>query len=483
MNRRPIMGLLAIGALALVLSALGGGGGAASAGRLPPCPETWPEATGFHDGWYVIIDRDTNGNKHGRAYPANAGYDVGYVPSAPWETCIVRIKDNPGVEQLDMSKDDEPSSNRQASSNRQPSSNRETPSNTPDHQPGRIESAIGQGGDGDSPPASPQRGAYSISAGATANAGTTANAQATTVEGQPATLTLTLSAAAPTGGAQFTVSPGYGGDATAAADDVGSVTSPVTVPTGDTTLTITIPTVDDAVDEDDETFTVTVAGGDGWTETGAGSGTVTVTITDNDTSGVTVNAASPVRVNEGATATYTVILTSRPTADVTITAVSDDDGAATVRPASHTFSPSQWNQAKTFTVRGVADDDTNDESVVISHRVTSADAKYAGALVSSVRVVVSDTTSPSQQGTSTDQQGSGGEPPRPTATPAPTPTRSSSSSSSGSGSGSGSGGSCPNDIQHEHNGDKHWHSWSINHANGRCEHYVAHSGIGYHPPP
>lgn len=472
MNRRPIMGLLAIGALALVLSALGGGGGAASAGRLPPCPETWPEATGFHDGWYVIIDRDTNGNKHGRAYPANAGYDVGYVPSAPWETCIVRIKDNPGVEQLDMSKDDEPSSNRQ------PSSNQETPSNTPDHQPGRIESAIGQGGDGDPPPASPQRGAYSISAGAPANAGTTANAQATTVEGQPATLTLTLSAAAPTGGAQFTVSPGYGGDATAAADDVGSVTSPVTVPAGDTTLTITIPTVDDAVDEDDETFTVTVAGGDGWTESGAGSGTVTVTITDNDTSGVTVNAASPVRVNEGATATYTVILTSRPTADVTITAVSDDIGAATVHPASHTFSPSQWNQAKTFTVRGVADDDTNDESVVISHRVTSADGRYSVLAVSSVRVVVSDTTPPSQQGTSTDQQGSGGEPTRPTATPAPTPTRSSSSS------GSGSSNSCPSDYEHKHDGyPEHWHQWSPDNLSGECLHSLGQSkgdNIPYH---
>ena len=479
MNRRPIMGLLAIGALALVLSALGGGGGAASAGRLPPCPETWPEATGFHDGWYVIIDRDTNGNKHGRAYPANAGYDVGYVPSAPWETCIVRIKDNPGVEQLDMSKDDEPSSNRQASSSRQPSSNQETPSNTPDHQPGRIESAIGQGGDGDPPPASPQRGAYSISAGATANAGTTANAQATTVEGQPATLTLTLSAAAPAGGAQFTVTPGYDGDATAEADDVGSIATPVTVPTGDTTLAITIPTVSDDVDEDVETFTVIVATtATGWVKTGDGGDTAVVTIVDNDTAGIKVTAARPLAVSEGATAIYTVILTSRPTADVTITAVSDDVGAATVRPASHTFSPSQWNQAKTFTVRGIADDDTNDERVVISHRVTSADGRYSVLAVSSVRVVVSDTTPPSQQGTSTDQQGSGGEPPHPTATPAPTPTRSSSSSSSGSGS--GSGGSCPRDSQHEHDGDNHWHNWSINEADGQCHHYVGHSGIGYH---
>ena len=107
MNGRPILGLLAIGALALVVSALGGGGEAAGAGRLPACPETWPEATGWHDGWYVIIDQDSNGNRHGRAYPASARYDVGYVPAAPWETCIVRIKGNPGVEQVVMSKERE----------------------------------------------------------------------------------------------------------------------------------------------------------------------------------------------------------------------------------------------------------------------------------------------------------------------------------------------------------------------------------------
>ena len=100
MNGRPILGLLAIGVLALVLSALGGGGEAAGASLAPACPETWPEATGWHEGWYVIIDRDSNGNKHGRAYPADSRYRLGYVPGAPHEVCIVRIKDNPGVYQL-----------------------------------------------------------------------------------------------------------------------------------------------------------------------------------------------------------------------------------------------------------------------------------------------------------------------------------------------------------------------------------------------
>ena len=56
-----------------------------------------------------------------------------------------------------------------------------------------------------------------------------------------------------------------------------------------------------------------------------------------------------------------------------------------------------WSTAQTFTVTGVADADTNDESVGISHSVTSDDATYSAALVSTVRVSVSDTTTPPPQ--------------------------------------------------------------------------------------
>ena len=442
MNRRPIMGLLAIGALALVLSALGGGE-AAGAGRLPACPETWPEATGWHEGWYVFIDRDSNGNKHGRAYPADSGYRSGHVPGAPHEICIVRIKDNPGVEQLSFGAERDRTQTTPVAGAGAPGNQGDAGSVTPTPTP---------------PPEAAESVAYSISPGATVT------------EGQSAalTLTLTLSGDAPDGGAAFAVTPHYG--ATATADDVGTVISPVTVPGGETTVAIIIPTVDDAVDENDEIFTVSVAATTaGWTKAGDDRDTATVTITDDDTSGVTVNAADPVRVDEGAAATYTVSLTSRPTADVTITAVSADAGAAAVEPATRTFTPSGWNTPQTFTLRGVADDDTSDESVGISHRVASADGKYANLPVSSVRVAVSDTTSPGQQG-------SGSEPAPAQSTPTPTSTPTDTAPSP-----SGSGNSCPSDYQHEHGSSgEHWHQWSINQADGQCAHNVGHNGIGYH---
>ena len=433
MNPRHILGLLIMGALVLAVSGMAGGSEAASARRLPACPPTWPETTGWHGSWYVIIDRDSNGNKHGRAYPADARYPQGYAPAAPHETCIVHIKDNPGVTQLSFREDRD--STRQTSVSGSGASG-----NQGGTEPGALT------------PESTDPSTYSVSRAATV------------IEGRDATLTITLSEAAPADGVAFTVTPTYDGDATAEAGDVGSITTPVTVPEGDATLAITIPTVSDDVDEDVETFTVVIATADtGWVKSGDGRDTAVVTIFDNDTAGITVAAAQALAVSEGGSGIYTMVLNSRPTAAVTITPVSDDIGAATVHPTSHVFWPSQWNRAKTFTVRGVSDDDTNDERLGIGHRVTSADAKYAGAPAPSVRVTVSDTTSPGQQGS-----GNGQSTPTPTREPDPP----------------ASGNSCPRHYQHTHAGEgadkSHWHNWSINEADGQCVHYVSHNGVPYH---
>ena len=100
------------------------------------------------------------------------------------------------------------------------------------------------------------------------------------VEGQVARLTLSLSQEALEAGLEFTVTAAYG---TAGSADVGTITTPVTVPGGATRLNIAVPTVDDDLHEDDETFTVTVAPvRAGWAVDPDGAGTATVTIADND---------------------------------------------------------------------------------------------------------------------------------------------------------------------------------------------------------
>ena len=105
---------------------------------------------------------------------------------------------------------------------------------------------------------------------------------------------------------------------------------------------------------------------------------------DNDAGWV---AVTPTRLGvvEGATATYTVVLKSEPTADVTIAATSSAPGKATVAPASHTFTPSNWSTGKTFTVTGEAPGPST-----IGHAVTaSTDGNYPTSLtIESVAVTV-----------------------------------------------------------------------------------------------
>ena len=131
--------------------------------------------------------------------------------------------------------------------------------------------------------------------------------------------------------------------------------------------------------------------GDHYTRHATGS-TATLTITDDDTAGVTVTG-SPLSVYEGGdTATYTVVLDSRPTADVTITPTSGNTGQAAVSPTALTFdasSTSDWKTAKTVTVTGRSVTGASNASVTVSHAATSTDSKYPSTLsIDSVAVTV-----------------------------------------------------------------------------------------------
>ena len=136
---------------------------------------------------------------------------------------------------------------------------------------------------------------------------------------------------------------------------------------GATSGTATLTVTDDDIDESDESFTLRANGG-GLTAAG-----VTVTISDDDTAGVTVSE-STVAVDEGAKASYTVVLTAEPTEQVVVTATSGTEAAATVSVAL-TFTSSDWSTAQSFTVTGV-DAGTSTVSHAVSGygTVTAADS-------------------------------------------------------------------------------------------------------------
>ena len=103
---------------------------------------------------------------------------------------------------------------------------------------------------------------------------------------------------------------------------------------------------------------------------------VTVRVTDDEDAGVSVVPDTGLPVEEGSTATYTVVLTSEPTETVTVTTASGDEAAVTVSPTTLTFTTGNWATAQTVTVRAEHDNNAVNETVKVSHTADSTDSAY-----------------------------------------------------------------------------------------------------------
>ena len=76
-----------------------------------------------------------------------------------------------------------------------------------------------------------------------------------------------------------------------------------------------------------------------------------VTNLDTETAGFTITPTSGLETTEaGGTATFTVVLNSQPTANVTIPLTSSDPTEGSVSPAQLTFTATNWNAPQTVTV-------------------------------------------------------------------------------------------------------------------------------------
>src|SRR5262249_7172914 len=120
---------------------------------------------------------------------------------------------------------------------------------------------------------------------------------------------------------------------------------------------------------------------------------VSVTNTDNDVAGITVNPTSGLTTTEaGGTATFTVVLHSQPTANVTIGLSSNDLTEGTVAPANVTFTSANWNVAQTVTATGVVDAivDGNIAYPIVTAPATSTDPVYNNLNAADVAVTNTD---------------------------------------------------------------------------------------------
>ena len=146
--------------------------------------------------------------------------------------------------------------------------------------------------------------------------------------------------------------------------------------------TISVVITDDAIDEDEETFTVTLINPQ---NAELGTANATGTIIDNDERGLKFSQLT-LSVQQGSSVEYEVSLTSQPTADVTVTPEVSLTGTGktteskekagkvvalaevTVTPTSLTFKPANWNIPQSFTVTA-----TEDIVTSLSHRISGGD--------------------------------------------------------------------------------------------------------------
>jgi hypothetical protein len=119
-------------------------------------------------------------------------------------------------------------------------------------------------------------------------------------------------------------------------------------------------------------------------------------VTDDDTAGVVVSAASGSVAEQNATsASYTVVLTTQPTADVVVVATADAQ-LAIVGSDTLTFSSLNWDTPQTITISAVDDSsiEVSPHVGVVTHEVTSGDANFNALAIAdrSVGIVDNDTT-------------------------------------------------------------------------------------------
>jgi hypothetical protein len=148
-----------------------------------------------------------------------------------------------------------------------------------------------------------------------------------------------------------------------------------------TAQTVTITGVNDFLDDGDIGYDIvtTPASSSDSSYNGLSTGNVSVTNTDNDAAGIAVTPSFGLATTEGGgAATFTVVLTSQPTADVTIGLSSSDTTEGTISVSSLTFTAANWNTPRTVTVTGVNDvvDDGDISYAIVTAAATSSDPDY-----------------------------------------------------------------------------------------------------------
>ena len=172
-------------------------------------------------------------------------------------------------------------------------------------------------------------------------------------------------------------------------DDYSGVPDTLTFPSGDTEETFIFTAAPDTINDDGESVRLTFGSDLPSRISGGTIAQTTVSINDDDAHGVTIEPVS-LTIDEGFTDTYTVVLTSEPTHDVTVTVTAPSSSEISVDETTLTFTDSDWSQEQTVTVTADHDGDHLDDDGTITHTVSSTDTDYNGFSAGSVKVTTTD---------------------------------------------------------------------------------------------
>jgi hypothetical protein len=211
---------------------------------------------------------------------------------------------------------------------------------------------------------------------------------ATTEAGSTATFTVVLNSA-PSDDVTIPLSSSNTAEGTVSPSSLTFTTSDWNTP-----QTVTATGVDDSVDDGNVAYSI-VTGAATSNDSGYNSldpADVGGSNADDDTAGVTVSGISNATTETGGTASFSVVLNSQPTADVTIGLSSSDTTEGTVSPSSLTFTAADWNTPQSATVTG-ANDDIDDGDIIyniVTAAATSTDSNYSNRNAADVPVINQD---------------------------------------------------------------------------------------------
>ena len=193
---------------------------------------------------------------------------------------------------------------------------------------------------------------------------------------------------------QLATQPVHSVTVAVASDDIGAATvSPVSLAfsTGNwgTPQTVTVSGVNDSdIFNEDLIVNLTAASTDA--DYQGKTASVSVSVLDNDEAGVSISETA-LTIEEGETGTYTVMLDTEPTDDVTVTIGGAGIDLSLDKPTL-TFTAANWDTEQTVTVTAVDDAiDDDGETLTLTHAVAStSDSDYDGIAAAGVAVLITD---------------------------------------------------------------------------------------------